>query len=613
MKFIKTRAMFLLIGLIVILAIFAVFTSVRLSVTMLEKKNQLAEAAGKAAAVNAQQDGKPAVVENIKKAEKYPIYFNGSGGDMHYYYFNEETALIPLDSILKSLNTGGRLINSDDVYQARLAGKQIYLTLGRPEATFSNERIQLRSAAVTADNHVLVSPEILALPGGFRINGDNGKDGVFIDYWPAAYSRDFAKTGLLSLVYGLPRVNDLSGENNFSYAKSGPGYTSGIKYSAALSSYILESNGSTWLINSKNYKKPLLLNAGKNHKTSSDGRFLYWQDEDGKALYILDAGSNKTTRVKNYLSLFTGEGKTPEDYRLSGFQAGRRYVRLDFEEYGRNTVYTVLERDRKIVAQGTAWYSPDRKRIIFYNSEKGYFVIDQDGTDAISLGAVSKAQWVDNSRIFLYSDNGMSIFNRGSRKAQVTDLPEKYVGKTLKGEILFQKADTLFYSNAAGVQKELFRLPWVSDHIFAASIKGPFYAMSLKEDSLLGIYGSRQLSLGEPGLFFNTSPSFSPEALFQANTAISPDNKKAAFLQKGETFLEINITGLTDMSLERVVLDYPLKNNSGSLMKIKWLNNSSLLIYNDRLGWQVDVRKGTSIRKWTNKEEEVTIGDLQIY
>lgn len=612
MKFLKAKTMFLFIGIVALLTTFSVVVSVRISITMIEKKSQLVEARA-AVAKSVPVAVKTMEIENVAKAAKYPVFFNGSTEKaFDYYSFEDKKSFIPFDILLQQLGITYMLYNPDDVFQTTIDGKKMDIVLHKGKILYNGEGFDLGTASIAAENHILVSPEILDLPVGFKINDTYGKDGVFLNYWLSSRNKDFRKTYMFILSSGVPKVAGLLDGSGMTFGVNGPGKLDVVIYCPDISSYLLKAGAKTWRLGNDNFKKPKLLNIPPEYEVSTGGKYLYWLDKDKKYVYVYDIGNNTTKKLRNYFTEIEDKKSAAfEDYKLAGFQTGKRYVRMDFQEKSGMGAYTVVERRGKIVAVGDSYYSPDKSRILFSDNSKGYFVIDSDGTDIIKLGEAKNAYWIDKDRIFLDSDGSMRIFSRGNRKYTTIEKVERYVGQIQAGEVFFQR-DNMVYSSSGNSQKEMFELPWKCDYVAAKSSKGPFSAVSLSEDSILGIWADKRMLIGIPSLFFNKPVLSSAKTYFESNTAFSPDNKKIALLQKGDRFLEVNIASIAEMKLEKLMLDYPIDDTAGnSNMNVKWLDNSSMLVYNDRQGWILDLKNGSHIYKWVNKETDSTICDFE--
>lgn len=612
MRFLKKNAIYVLIGIVAVLAAFAVTISVMISIVMIEKKNQLAEARAYAAR-SMPVTAKSKETLNLGKVKKYPVFFNGSPVKaFDYYYLSDNVSLIPMDSLLKLLNIPFDIFNPDDVFQTSIDKRKLSVKLGTSKAYLDGSGITLNSVSAAADDHILVSSEILALPEGFKIDENNGADGVFLNRWLSARTKDFNSSYLLSISSGIPTVQNLFKTSTLAHDDKDPGKLDVVIYCPYISSYLLKGEGRTWLINKRNMKAPELLDIPVIYEVSTGGRYLYWEDGRKESLYVYDIENKNTREFKDYFArIGSNNGISSAELKLTDIRTGSRFTCVDFQENSSLDTYSIIERRGKIAAEGKSSLSPDRNRILFGDGGRGYFVINYDGSGVIKLEPVKTAEWIDNDRILLNTDNGVQIYDLNNKRVTNTGKTERYIGITNKGEVFYQKDDTVF-SSYRGHQRELFELSWKCDFIQGNTLRGPFYIVSQEDDGILGIFGDKRLPLGAPSLFINKSLISTASNLFESNTALSPDNKKIALLQKGEKFLEVNIADLKGYKMDKLLIGLRVDNgNDAQYVNIKWIGNNSILIHNGSRVWLLDLKNGTHIYEWENDGSDKIIGLLQ--
>jgi hypothetical protein len=611
MKFLKTKIIYLIICIVAISTVVSVGASLNISITMIEKRGQLVEART-ADANSVPATGKKLETVDISKTEKYPVFINGSIQKAFDYYCTEDKkAFIPFDSLLSQLGSELKLYNPDDTVEAKVNNKLLDIYLQTTQVVYNKVPYNLDLPSIASENHILVSRNILNLPEGFTINDGKGKDGVFINYWLSSRTKDYKKNYLFVLSNGIPKIDGLLDGSSSTFTDKGLEKLDVAIYCPDISSYLLKSGDKTWCLNSDNFKKPVLLNIPAQYEVSAGGKYLYWMDDTKDFINIYDITNGTTKKVRNIIEdSMSGALNKYNEMKLKDYKTGRLYERLDFQETSGTSTYTILKRRNKIVAEGGSIYSPDGSRIMFYDNVKGYFVIDGDGTDSISLNNAEKAAWIDNDRIELTSENGMWIFSRSKRNFTKVDQEERYIGQTSSGVVFFQKGRSVFTSSGY-IHKELFNIPWQMDYINAHSTKGPFYAVSVNSGSIIGIWGDKRMYLGTPDKFINKAEPDAAEIAFEKNAAISSDGKQIALFQNGDKFITVNIASFKNMKVDKVMLDYTVDNTvESSNLRIKWLDGNCILVYNDRQGWVLDIKNGIHIFRWQNNDSKSTIADF---
>jgi hypothetical protein len=599
----KSTAFILLTALVVVLSAAALAVSVSITVTMLEKRDQLTGGAPDAAESLKRSGSSPAGVMDLKKASRWPLYFNGRHRDGLVYYTSESgKSLLPVDMLLDDLNADYGILNPDDAFRAVVKGKKLLLELGARGARLEDAAFELDTASITAEGHVLASPGILDGLGDFGFYGDTANEAAFAYYWPSSKNEEYSGIRLFKINGRALEISDPFGGGLYRYGGStGLGAMDEAVYSKALDSLLVKSGGEYYLIGGKNYKKPASLNLQGAYSLSPDGEFLYRVDDTGEIFLVYDVKSGSLKRIRNhYTSVKLPNGARLTDRRLLDCRTGSGYVRLDFEGVG-GEGYTTIARSGRIVAQGSSRYSPDHSRLLLHGGSDGWSLCTSDGRSAINFEGVSSAAWVDDDRLLLRTDDGLKVYDVRDGSRHPVEVPFYYAGKSADGRIFFGKGNEL-WQLMNGREGKIADLPWRCDYVCSASGREPVVLVSQEADGVFCISGDAAVSLGRPGLFPNIPAASAEDAGFSDNAAFSPDGDRLALLQKGEKFLELCLLGLKDLKQDRLTLDYaPEAYSDRPEVFLEWLGNDSLVIYTASRGWLVDFDgEDVCLREWTD-------------
>lgn len=614
MKFLKAKLIYILIAFMAVLCTASVAIAVSTSVTMIEKRDQIIKTTGDTA-VNLQKNDAKSSILNLKKASEHSLYFNGEEQEgLKLYTSNKKDknrlSLLPLDLILDDLGFRQSLYNSDDIFKAIVNGKPLILKLDSSEALYGSKKITADTASIAALNHILASPNVLDMMDGFDTE-TFGQDGsLFVNYWPGSKNKDLSKTVLLNTEIGSPVITDLSGKELLVYGKDGPGKVDDIVYNSYIQTYILKSNGRIYYINSHNYRNPRIFNVNSNYAISSDGRFLYWENKAKDALYIYNVKTGIRKKVKDYLpdaELSDTNGQA--QYKLLDFEYGRRYKRLTFK--GTNdALYTVIERNGTVVAEGKSLYSPDSKKVLYYDGISSWYIADTDGTDIIMAGIAQNAYWIDNDRVMLENGQSHIIFNTLYRLFANVPNEWRFVGRSPDGSVYFTN-ELMLYRIKNGTESRMQASMRSCDYLYANTKKDTYTLMSLQQNRLYCISGTDITELGKPGLFPNKQQGLA-ETAFMQNTSVNPDGSRLAVLQNGSRYVEVNIMDYADMSVKKLVLNESVKTGDISAdLKIQWLDKNRLAVFSAKNVWVADMAKDTYIYKRTLDNNSAVVGIIK--
>lgn len=598
----KSRTFILLTAVVVVLSAVALVVSINITSIMIRKQDQLTGGKlGVAESLKRTNSGLTGVM-NLKKAERWPLFFNGRLQEGLLYYTSDSSkSLLPVDIILNNLKANYGILNSDDAFSAVVNGKELLLELGTRSARVGGSIVELDTASMAAENHVLASPGILDSLQGCRFYSDVANEAAFTYYWPSSKDEKYSGIGLFKIDGRSLEVSDIFGSKFYSYTTEGPATMDEAVYSRSLDSLLVKSGEEYYIIDKKNFKKPSRLEIKGAYNLSDDGSFLYRVDNSGKYFLIYDVKSSSLKKLKNhYSSISLLNGVSLTDCRLLSQQAGREFARLDFEGLG-GDVYTVIARSGRIAAQGSSRYSPDHSRLLLYSKSDGWILCSSDGRGIVHLKDAATASWVDNDRILLRTARGLEVYERKDGGRHAVEVPFYYIGKADDGRLFFAKGNEL-YQIIKGKEQRIAILPFRCDFASSAGSKSPVVLISKEADTIFGIAGEETISLGKPGLFPNTPAVGAVDAGFNSNAAFSPDGGRLAVLQKGEKFLEISLLGLKDMKQDKLTLDCATgMRQDNAAVFMKWLENGSLMVYTDNRGWLIDFDKDdTYIHEWTD-------------
>ena len=356
MRFFERKLLNILIGFLALLGIITVIISVRISITMIQKKDQIIPVNSKDQFFNQDATTDTSDLLNTEKMQKYTLYFNGVKQEALVLHSSITlNSLFPFDTILKFLNINYNIFSSDDVLKTVINGKILLLKLGSDDGSLGATRLKLQTQSIAAYDHIMVPTEILNNLSGFEtsIHFNIKEGGAFINYWPLS-KNDFYKNILLfKIAGGMPKISGIIVENPFIYIEGGPGTVDSYVYCSHLATYIVKSGKNTYYINKSNYKNPEVLNVNKKGVISVDGRFLYWEDSAKVALNIFDVARRSTIAVDDYLQKL--REKIPDskvNFKLSDFKSTGVFTKIDFRQSGKDELYTFIIRKGTLAVEG---------------------------------------------------------------------------------------------------------------------------------------------------------------------------------------------------------------------------------------------------------------------
>lgn len=536
-----------------ILGIIAVGISIRISVTMVRKQDQMLKTkpVTETGAVKSVD-----ISVNLNKAAEQDFYLNGrqiKGGVG--YLTGKDRVFLPLDPILQETGSNFRWFGSDDMLEASFGGENLLLKFGEG-ISLGGRKLSLQLPPFTAKGHIYVTAELFDSLDGFRFDGYAENNSVFLNYYPDFEDRENSGIRVLRLREGTAALSDISGERSFWDRADAFSQKEGFFLSSNGFSGILKSGDRTYLIKYGNTVKPRLLDTDPSAVLSADGKYLYWTDNAKKQSCIQD--------------LRTGRIKKPGDYF-------------------------------KTVIEGNAVYSPDGSKVLFFRKSKGYYVANSDGTGITFLGNGIKAEWINNNRIFIDTGSIRLLFSGSGKPKGQTKEVWRSAGRTSAGDIFFTKGNELF-CEAKGKEKFLIQLPWECSYIFAASVGGPYLAASEKQDMVYFIDGGDSRPIGSFSRLLKENINDEVKVNYLTNFSASPDNRHFVIFRNNSGFAAFMLVNRGEEQVREIVLNYRIGEEAlPETLISKWLTADRLLIYNRHRGWVIDMQQDIKISDWTEQ------------
>lgn len=561
MKEKSSKKAVILIVIMSLICLAAVGISVRVSITMLEKRTKIItnKPSGEVKA-NAQNSAK---LVNINKLKELNLYINGDKleGEEAFQYDKGEF-LLPLDVILNKIGVKFNYFNSDDILKANIKGNDILIKLWKNSFVYGGREIILKSPPAAAKDHILVPDELFKYVDGFKVESNAVKNSIFMNYYPGYNNKSDPQLRMLRIAGKKAQLSDITGEKVYWSDKAEISEDEGFYFPAVGSGCILKSGGKTYSIRSENGFKPVSLNVNKTAIFSVDGKYLQWMDDNKKNLYMYN--------IKNG----TVKKKSPS-------------------------------------ADDNIQYSPDMKKIIYYRSDKGYYVSNSDGTGAVLLGEGFEARWITGSRIFFRAGRDMFLVGADGKNKVKTDVENKTVGRDAKGNIFYTRGSILCLESG-GKEKEIAELPWKCEYVYGLSDNGQFLAVSDdEEDGVFYLTGKMTVKTGKRSQLLRSIKEGDVYPDLRRSIVSSPDGRSAAVFQREDGLITLNVFNGGWSKPKKVVLNYQASDKPGiDFINSKWLSNTRILVYTDRSGWVVDLKDDVKIFEWQENEGSTIKGVL---
>lgn len=607
-KFFRIRAIIAIICIIIALCVFSVGSAIKITLTMLEKKDNILSIGNNASHMVSNNPGKSAEIFNFSKAKKLPFYYNGALTDNIFCYEGEKgETLFPLDILLQKFNIGYSFLNADDIVKFDYAGKSVVIRLNSLNISWGYENVVLDAASASYDNHIYVSAKILNMFKGNIYDMVLLEDTFYLNCWPSGLNKDYKEYKLLKLSDGRLEAYAIPGTNARPEKIKTPLFDQ-IYPVKDTKNYLLRSGSKYYLLDSS--LKTQLLPSGAGAMLSEGGGQIYWLDKAQKRLYIYGIKNGVTKSYKNYMSRIAKNKNVSGKYdKLFDYKYGGRYSRLDFTTGTPDDIYTIIERNGKVVVEEKSHYCPDGSKLLYFVHGKGYYTANSDGTGISFAGTGVNAYWVDNDRVIVDMGNSFFVYDTRYKSIIPVDIVRVFAGTAMNGEI-FSVRDGILYSGPGMDARQLFRLPWSCDYIYANDGNGPYLILSSSNGKVFCLSGKASFIAADTGKFINKDSGSSAEELFKGNFAASPDKNKLAFLQNENGILQINMVDLKNFKLSKLVIDSQFREQPESRIELFWLDDGKLVLHSSSKGWLIDLRKDIHICSWEEADSGRLLGLL---
>lgn len=606
MKFLRSKGIIVLIIFMTITGVIAAAVSIKISITMIEKRNQMVKNDADEGAV-IKSDGKTV---KFNGADDLTFYFNGEKvNGINGYITKDGKVLVPMDVILKKAGKDFKYFNSDNMVKAWIGNKTVLIKPGQDNVIINGLKHNLYEASSVAKNHILVSEDMFSYLDGFSVEENLDMKALFINYYPAFDRNRYEKIRVLRLQDETVSISNIWEKKFFVLNSKSYIDIDEFGFTQEDSSFIFKSADNLYLLDKNNREKPRILDVNPSAQYSADSRYLHWVDESKKISYVYDIEKGILKKIGDYYFRINEDNEERQSKAkyplLYDFRLGNRYKSIAFTGSSTQNCYVFIERRGKLVVDNVAEYSPDRRKVLYYKKGKGWHVVNFDGTGMVFLGDGKQAEWINNTTILLKSEDGDYLVNVNNKKKSKTDSECRKVGQIPGGDVFFTKGNMLYVENK-GVEKKIIDLPWKCNYVDALSGAGPYVAVSEKEDGIFFITGNNVFKAGKSSYQFVSQIIDGKSFIkYDDNFSISPDNEKLVVLQQEDGFARVNYIR-TNGSEGSITLNYPVNGQvqSGSL-KLKWISNNSLLIYTSSCGWIIDFENNISIYNWVEQEGSI--------
>lgn len=604
MRFLKHRAVYVVTAFMIIISIIAVLIGVRVTVTAVERQDQEVRKAGPAAEDAEQASSK--VIPTAKITEQ-KLYFNGMEVEgIDCFVSDKKEILVSMDDVLRYIGADYRFYAPDDLLETKINGKKLTLRIGKDRFSFDGKGIRLPYAPVAFKGHILVPLEMFSRIDGFGQHQVLLNNSVFLNYFYDMQEIKSSKLKLLRLSEGVGGIWDLTAGRSLWNRKGSFTQEETFEASSDGNAYLLKSGGQAYMINPELHPDPFLLNVDSGYTWSGDGKSLFKEDGTTGAMSSYNIEKDYTTQLDN----FSWRAENMEGYE--GFSKLQKKL-LEFVEYGSyrkttlqglfsNQVYSIIQKNGRITAEGKILPSPDREKILFNKPDGGYYTANFDGTGAVKLQNGYRAGWISNTRLFV--DNGQKIFlyDAAGRVADDSDARWKPLGKAADGAFFYTDGETL-YAELDGAEKKIMPLLWECDSVTAFTQNGPYILASKREDGIFYSDGSGITRVGKYNALLKQAGPLQVQEDLKKSMQISPAKNSILLLQRENRALSLNLFRENERENKKIRIDYsPMDIPIPDLIRIKWIGNERILLYTRNELWVVDFQDPVQVYKYKEKE-----------
>lgn len=592
MKFIRTHITIIAIVIMSALCLCAIGVAVNLSLIRIQRRHQMVVETVPVAQGELNKNKIESI--NINKLRIQSMVLNGiEVEDIRVYADEKGKFLLPVEAILNKVKIPYQYYASDRILEWSSKEKKIKLHLGEDGFWLGKNKVSLGQQVLTGKNHILASLDLFDFLHGFTSHQVSGFQGLFLDYNPE-YSKELTTYSCLSKDMREIKIMDLLGQkvlwqkemvNNLPFSVE-PSY-GGLKF-------LIKSGKEVYLFQPGVSAIPVRIPVDPKAQWSGNGRLLLWTEPQEDISYIYDVVMGTKRKVSQSLIQEYRVNNLRQDHDfhiLMDYKKGNRYESITFTDQKMKDNFTIIMRNGKRIISGNVLYSPDRKKLLYEVTGKGFYYANADGTRRTFLAAVTDVHWINSNRFVFTSQGKNFIFNWDTKKKTPTGARWKYLGKTENGEILFS-IDQILYSEAEGRETELMKLPWICDAIHASSAKGPFIFLSRTGQ---GIFFANHKSISMIGEIVASSeerePSAEEEVLKNLKITFSPDHGHMSFYQQQNGLLSLGILDTENHKLQKVMLGFSYDVMGGfAKIKTKWLSNTRLVVFSGSKWSVIDIQ-----------------------
>jgi hypothetical protein len=590
MRFIRTHITIILVIIMSILCTFAIGVAINITIIMIQRRDQVVKVIP--AGQSELNENKSNSI-NINKLKDQTIILNGIKFDGLEAYLNgKDDYLIPTDVILDTLKIKYNYYDSDNILEWDYKGKKVSIKLGEDGLWIGKNKLSIGTPVIAGKNHILASIDLFTYFDGYTIDKTAGNNTVFVNYYPE-YEKKLSNIKALSQINGKTMISDIFNKTIIWGQQTGDSYIDSVEPSYDGLKYLLKSGQKVYLLTAKKPTKPIKLAINPLAHWSADSKYLYWIDSGNKMSYLYDIENDYIQKIGDYYLKINPENdlnlinnaEILLEYKKSG-----RFERISFTNSAMDGNYTFIKRNGKIVIEGNLLYSPDKKKVVYYVKDEGYYFAYSEGTKKTFLGNINDIRWINNNKFFMSMGGKNYIVTNNGKTVTLTDDDWILLGQTQQGELYFSKNNVL-YCEINGEEKEIRKLPWTCDAVFSRSVKGPFIAVSNKENGIYFVDKENITRIGTDKLAGQTLDTLIDDNHKDLNFTYSQDGRNIAFYQEENNFLSLSILNTKDYELKKIMLDFTLDSRTGfDEISMKWITNSLLLVYSDSKWCAIDIK-----------------------
>lgn len=595
MKFIRSHITIFLVIIMSILCLCAAGVAINITRIMIQRRDQVVKVVP---AGQSELNKDKSNTININKLKSTTIILNGMKIDgLNAYLNGKDNYLVPLDLILHNQGSKFKYYDSDNILEWVLKGKKNSVKLGEDGFWMGKNKVNLGTTVTAGKNHILIPIDLFTNLDGYTLNKTAGDNTVFLNYY-SDYVKKFGNIKVLSQNNENLIITDLLGKKTIWSPKAGISLEGAVEPSYDGSKYLLKFGEHVYLLNAKNSSKPYKIAINPSAHWSVDSKFLYWIDAGNKMSYLYDIDNDVIRKLGDYYLKINADNSSNiinDANILFDYKKGKRYERIAFTNPAMEGNYTFIKRNGKVVIEGNLIYSPDKKRVIYYVKDEGFYYANSDATKKTLLGDAKDIRWINNNKFVMRINNQNYIVTNSGKTSTLTTSDWRLLGRTAPEQLLFSKDDVL-YSEVDGVEKEIKKLPWPCDEVTTRSIDGPFFAVTSKGKGIYFIDKDNIIRIGTYKAQSEILDKPKETVLKRLALSYSPEGKYIAYYQEENGFLSLNLFNIEDYEQKKILLDFPVNNKTGfEDLTVKWATNSLLLVFSNSRWCSVDIKNSIKV------------------